>query len=197
MWFGNRRAQVGGAGFGGDSAAPVFRSFMSQALAGQPENQLPDQGPVCARSGGFVNPDGGRNNSVPVVPVAPAAPQLPTVQQVPTAPTTPADHAGHPRSDHAHRPRSQSGRRPVSELDVLLTLQEHDSTLERLLHRHHTLPERDALREAEGTGIALDGRLAAARAERDRVAREEQQLDDEARSLADEGQGGRVADVLG
>ena len=72
----------------------------------------------------------------------------------------------------------------MSELDVLLTLQEHDSTLERLLHRHHTLPERDALREAEGTGIALDGRLAAARAERDRVAREEQQLDDEARSLA-------------
>ena len=68
---------------------------------------------------------------------------------------------------------------------MLLTLQEHDSTLERLLHRHHTLPERDALREAEGTGIALDGRLASARAERDRVAREEQQLDDEARTLAE------------
>jgi len=72
----------------------------------------------------------------------------------------------------------------VSELDVLLTLQEHDSTLERLLHRHHTLPERDALRDAEAAAAALDARIASARAERDRVAREEQQLDDEARSLA-------------
>ncbi|HEY3671417.1 MAG TPA: C4-type zinc ribbon domain-containing protein, partial [Acidimicrobiia bacterium] len=71
------------------------------------------------------------------------------------------------------------------ELDVLLTLQEHDSTLERLLHRHHTLPERDALREAEAAAAVIDARLVTTRAERDKVAREEQQLDDEARSLAD------------
>jgi predicted nucleic acid-binding Zn-ribbon protein len=67
---------------------------------------------------------------------------------------------------------------------VLLTLQERDSALERLLHRHQTLPERDALHEAETNASALDARLASTRAERDRVAREEQQLDDEASSLA-------------
>jgi predicted nucleic acid-binding Zn-ribbon protein len=72
----------------------------------------------------------------------------------------------------------------TSELEVLLTLQEHDSALERLLHRHQTLPERDALHEAEATASALDARLATTRAERDEVAREEQQLDDEATSLA-------------
>jgi uncharacterized protein len=72
----------------------------------------------------------------------------------------------------------------TSELETLLTLQEHDSTLERLLHRHHTLPERDSLHDAEATASALDARLATTRAERDRVARDEQQLDDEASSLA-------------
>jgi predicted nucleic acid-binding Zn-ribbon protein len=76
----------------------------------------------------------------------------------------------------------------TSELEVLLTLQEHDSTLERLLHRHQTLPERDALHDAEASASALDARLASTRAERDRVAREEQQLDDEARALADKAQ---------
>ena len=73
----------------------------------------------------------------------------------------------------------------TSELDVLLTLQEHDTALERLLHRHHTLPERDGLRDAEAARAVLDARLVTTRGERDKVAREEQQLDDEARSLAD------------
>jgi predicted nucleic acid-binding Zn-ribbon protein len=72
----------------------------------------------------------------------------------------------------------------TSELEVLLTLQEHDSALERLLHRHQTLPERDALHDAEASATALDARLASTRAERDRIAREEQELDDEASSLA-------------
>jgi predicted nucleic acid-binding Zn-ribbon protein len=73
----------------------------------------------------------------------------------------------------------------TGELEVLLTLQERDSALERLLHRHQTLPERDALHDAEATASTLDARLTSTRAERDRVAREEQQLDDEARALAD------------
>jgi predicted nucleic acid-binding Zn-ribbon protein len=71
------------------------------------------------------------------------------------------------------------------ELETLLTLQEHDSTLGQLLHRHQTLPERDALHDVETQAAALDARLGVTRAERDRLAREEQQLDDEARSLAD------------
>lgn len=73
----------------------------------------------------------------------------------------------------------------TSELDALLTLQEHDTSLERLLHRHQTLPERAALSDAEAAAAVIDARLVTTRAERDKVAREEQQLDDEARSLAD------------
>ena len=72
----------------------------------------------------------------------------------------------------------------TSELETLLTLQEHDSALERLLHRHQTLPERDALAVAEASAADLDARLARTREERDRIAHEEQQLDDEATSLA-------------
>jgi hypothetical protein len=72
----------------------------------------------------------------------------------------------------------------TDDLETLLALQERDSTLERLLHRHQTLPERAALQAAETIAGELDGRLATTRAERDVVARDEQQLDDEARSLA-------------
>ena len=69
-------------------------------------------------------------------------------------------------------------------LDGLLALQEHDATLDRLLHRHQTLRERDALSQAESELATLDARITTARAERDDLAREEQRLDDEARSLA-------------
>jgi predicted nucleic acid-binding Zn-ribbon protein len=70
------------------------------------------------------------------------------------------------------------------ELDGLLALQEHDAALDRLLHRHQTLPERDALGRAESDLTGLDALIATARAERDDLAREEERLDDEARSLA-------------
>jgi uncharacterized protein len=72
----------------------------------------------------------------------------------------------------------------TAELDALLALQERDGALDRLRHRHQTLPEREALARGESDAAALDARLAAVRAERDEVAREEQRLDDEARSLA-------------
>ncbi len=103
VWFGNRTGNIGGAGFGGDSAAPVFASFMEQALAGQAAADLPAPGPVCARPGGFVNPDGGRNNATPVFPVVP---QLPTVQQQPTtpAPAAPAAPAAPPVTTPAVTP---------------------------------------------------------------------------------------------
>jgi len=68
-------------------------------------------------------------------------------------------------------------------LESLLALQERDGALDRLRHRHQTLPERDALVRAEADAAALDARLDTTRAERDGVARDEQKLDDEARSL--------------
>ncbi len=52
VWFGNRTGNVPGAGFGGDSSAPIFRAFMSQALDGLPDVGLPPAGPVCARHEG-------------------------------------------------------------------------------------------------------------------------------------------------
>jgi penicillin-binding protein 1A len=93
VWFGNWRTTQSGtpAGFGGDSAAPVFRAFMSQALEGLPDLPLPDPGPVCARSGSTVNPLGGHGGALPPSDAGPVQQQLPTVQQQPTtpAPTTP------------------------------------------------------------------------------------------------------------
>jgi penicillin-binding protein 1A len=82
VWFGNRTGSVAGAGFGGDSAAPVFQAFMSEALANQPEASLPPAGPVCNRPGQTVVDTGGRTPA----PIVPITPQLPTVQQQPTTP---------------------------------------------------------------------------------------------------------------
>ena len=50
---------------------------------------------------------------------------------------------------------------------MLLTLQEHDSALDRLLHRHHTLPERERCATPRPPVAALDVRLGSGRAERD------------------------------
>ena len=72
----------------------------------------------------------------------------------------------------------------TTELDALLALQERDGALDRLRHRHQTVPEREALARGEADAVALDARRATVRAERDEVAREEQRLDDEVRSLA-------------
>jgi penicillin-binding protein 1A len=117
VWFGNWRTTQSGisAGFGGDSAAPVFRAFMSQALEDQPEIPLPDPGPVCSRPGRAVNPVGGRGNAAPV---APESPELPTVQQQPTAPnpgptappaTTPAATAPPATVPRTFPPAGQGG----------------------------------------------------------------------------------------
>jgi uncharacterized protein len=65
----------------------------------------------------------------------------------------------------------------------LLSLQEHDGALDRLRHRHETLPERDVLARAEATVVALDAEIGTLTAQRDELAREEQRLDDEAKSL--------------
>src|SRR6476469_7979292 len=66
---------------------------------------------------------------------------------------------------------------------ALLSLQEHDGALDRLRHRHETLPERETLARAEATVAALDVEIRALTAERDELSRQEQKLDDEAKSL--------------
>ena len=62
VWFGNRIGDVPGAGFGGDSAAPIFKAFMEPgARRASPTSACPTAGPVCARPGTSVNEDGGRD----------------------------------------------------------------------------------------------------------------------------------------
>jgi predicted nucleic acid-binding Zn-ribbon protein len=73
----------------------------------------------------------------------------------------------------------------VTALDPLIALQERDLALDRLRHRSETLPERVALAIAEQRLTELRSGVEAMRAERDRIAGEEQQLDDEVRALAD------------
>jgi predicted nucleic acid-binding Zn-ribbon protein len=68
---------------------------------------------------------------------------------------------------------------------ALLSLQEHDAALDRLRHRHESLPERATLTRAETVARALAGEIGALTAQRDELAREEQRLDDEAKSLGE------------
>lgn len=65
----------------------------------------------------------------------------------------------------------------------LFALQEHDAALDRLKHRHDTLPERAAVAQGEAQLAAGQAELATVRAERDGIARREKALDDEASSL--------------
>jgi penicillin-binding protein 1A len=63
VWFGNRTTNTLSAGFGGPTAGPIWRQFMRDALAGQPDIPLPDKAmnAVCNRPGGVVIDSGGRN----------------------------------------------------------------------------------------------------------------------------------------
>ncbi len=67
VWWGRSENNKPGAGYGGVSAAPIFKEFMDSALEGQPDLGLPAPGPVCSRPGLYVNPDGGRSTE-PIVP---------------------------------------------------------------------------------------------------------------------------------
>jgi predicted nucleic acid-binding Zn-ribbon protein len=69
-------------------------------------------------------------------------------------------------------------------LDSLLALQERDLALDRLQHRHDTLPERADVARLEALGSSLLARRTRAQAERDELARQESRLDDEAHALA-------------
>lgn len=74
----------------------------------------------------------------------------------------------------------------MTPLDSLLDLQERDLALDRLRHRHETLPERAALVSAEARAAELRAAIDVLRAQRDDVVREEKRFDDEAAALAEQ-----------
>ena len=129
VWFGNRAGNVTGAGFGGDSSAPIFRAFMEPAIAGQPDRPLAPEGPRCTAPGERVNPDGGRG-APPVPPIqaspiaqqpepqpptqaqaSPPAPQPPAPAPQPPAPQPPAPQPP-PASERPHQPPGQAPGKP-------------------------------------------------------------------------------------
>jgi hypothetical protein len=65
----------------------------------------------------------------------------------------------------------------------LLTLQNHDSAVDRLRHRKATLPERAQLEARRAAYAELEARRAGVTERRDVELREERRLDDEVRSL--------------
>jgi penicillin-binding protein 1A len=88
VWYGNRTGSVPGAGFGGVSAAPVFRQFMDDALDGQPDVGIPPPGPVCSRARAFVDENGGRSATAPTPTPTPQTPTTTVVLPSAPAPTT-------------------------------------------------------------------------------------------------------------
>jgi predicted nucleic acid-binding Zn-ribbon protein len=73
----------------------------------------------------------------------------------------------------------------VTDLELLLIVQEHDLALDRLRHRRATLPVREVLAAAEAAISALAPGLADVRGRRDEVARDAKRLDDEVTSVRD------------
>jgi membrane peptidoglycan carboxypeptidase len=93
VWYGDKDANVPGAGFGGDIPATIWRTFMTAQLAGQPVAPLPPPGPVCSRPGSAIDDSGARHSGQssgidssgnPLVPTTPP----PTVQVNPITTTT-------------------------------------------------------------------------------------------------------------
>jgi penicillin-binding protein 1A len=78
VWFGNKTTNTLSAGFGGPTAGPIWRSFMTDALDGKEALPLPDAAvnPVCNAPGRNIDENGGRAEPVSV--------RQPTSQQAPT-----------------------------------------------------------------------------------------------------------------
>ncbi len=74
----------------------------------------------------------------------------------------------------------------MDSLEPLIVVQEHDLALDRLRHRHATLPERALVPSAESDIVALDGEIAARRVPLGDLARTEQKYEDEAQKLAEQ-----------
>jgi predicted nucleic acid-binding Zn-ribbon protein len=68
----------------------------------------------------------------------------------------------------------------------LLVVQEHDLALDRLRHRHATLPEREQVATATADVAGLDTDLEARRGPLSELARAQQRFEDEAQKLADQ-----------
>jgi len=75
-------------------------------------------------------------------------------------------------------------------LDTLLELQDRDTSIDRLVHRRDTVPERAALGSVQTELTTVRKQLDEATARRDDAVREERRFDDEARSLEE-----KAADV--
>ena len=71
----------------------------------------------------------------------------------------------------------------MAAFDDLLTLQTHDSAVDRLRHRRATLPERAELETRQAAQGELERRRVEVTERRDAELREEKRLDDEVRSL--------------
>jgi predicted nucleic acid-binding Zn-ribbon protein len=73
----------------------------------------------------------------------------------------------------------------VSRWDVLLVVQEHDTTVDQIAHRRRTLPARGQLEEAMAKLTAVEARAVEVEAGRAELARGQQRLEDEISLLRD------------
>ena len=148
VWFGNWRTTKSGIrrGFGGDSAAPVFQAFMTEALGRPPATSRCRIQARCARRPSQNVIDTGGRTDNPRRPVRPARSPRSSRPCSSCRRRPPPRACGH-RSDGA-RGRAATGgngngngngvsdgraRRAPDAAGA-------DTTLERLLHRHQTLP---------------------------------------------------------
>ncbi len=73
----------------------------------------------------------------------------------------------------------------MSRWDVLLVVQEHDTTADQIAHRRRTLPARAELDEAMAKVVGLEGRVAEVESARADLSRAQQRLEDEISLLRD------------
>jgi predicted nucleic acid-binding Zn-ribbon protein len=73
----------------------------------------------------------------------------------------------------------------MSRWESLLTVQQHDTHADQLVHRIATLPARDALAQLVAQAEAVDRRLATTDARRGELSRSQQRLEDEIASLGE------------
>lgn len=74
----------------------------------------------------------------------------------------------------------------MDSLEPLLVVQDHDLALDRLRHRHASLPERAEVAAAEADVQALDAEIAERRAPLAELGRTEQRYEDEAQRLSEQ-----------